>query len=651
MHIGLLDWIIIIGVVGLFLGSAVYLKKYTRSVADFLAADRCAGRYLVSVGQGMSLFGVTAMVANFEKFFQAGFGAMWWEFMLAPVGLIVAMSGWVVYRFRATRALTLAQFFEMRYTRRFRIMSGMLGFVSGLLNYGVFPGIVANVLIQLADLPAQTVILGLGVDTRALVMLPLMLVPLLITLYGGMITCIVTNFLQGMFMIAVYVAITLYLLKRFDWAVMMESVSAAPAGASLLDPFDQKAIADFNIWFFLIFTFKAFYNCLGWQNAQGFNAAATSPHEARMASVLSEWRRGFLYIVPLVIPICAYAVLHHAGLADLGALVQSRLGEIGDAQIRSQMTVPVTLAVILPTGLLGLFIASIIGGSTAADASQLHSWGSIFIQDVVLPLRKKPFTPAEQLRCLRLAAAGVALFAYLWSLFFPMRDHIFMYFLITGTIYLGGSGAVIIGGLYWRRATVQGAWTAMITGAVVALLGVGLQTVWPSVPFLLSLAPRMPLNGAWLAMVAYAASIAGFVAVSLATSRGKRFDLDLMLGRTGAAGVPETAKKVAEKSPAPAKPRDIYTREDRWTIGLKVGWTTVFTAAFVIGTALGIAGWLRIEWWRGWWGFTVLVSMLAAVATVAWFVIGGRRDLRRLFTHLRTASRDEEDNGTVDAKK
>ena len=32
----------------------------------------------------------------------------------------------------------------------------------------------------------------------------------------------------------------------------------------------------------------------------------------------------------------------------------------------------------------------------------LHSWGSIFIQDVVLPFRKKPFAPRQQMWLLRL---------------------------------------------------------------------------------------------------------------------------------------------------------------------------------------------------------------------------------------------------------
>ena len=53
--------------------------------------------------------------------------------------ILVAVSGWVIYRYRETRALTLAQFFEMRYNRKFRVFTGFIAFFAGLLNFGIFP--------------------------------------------------------------------------------------------------------------------------------------------------------------------------------------------------------------------------------------------------------------------------------------------------------------------------------------------------------------------------------------------------------------------------------------------------------------------------------------------------------------------------------
>ena len=45
-----IDWGIVIVPVMFVLGIAIYAKKYARGVADFLAAGRVAGRYVISVG-------------------------------------------------------------------------------------------------------------------------------------------------------------------------------------------------------------------------------------------------------------------------------------------------------------------------------------------------------------------------------------------------------------------------------------------------------------------------------------------------------------------------------------------------------------------------------------------------------------------------
>ena len=49
-------------------------------------------------------------------------------------GLIMALSGWVIYRFRQTRCLTLAEFFERRYGRGFRVFAGLISFLAGLIK-------------------------------------------------------------------------------------------------------------------------------------------------------------------------------------------------------------------------------------------------------------------------------------------------------------------------------------------------------------------------------------------------------------------------------------------------------------------------------------------------------------------------------------
>lgn len=643
MNLTWVDWAIVGGFLVALIGIAAWTKRYTRSVGDFLAANRCAGRYLLTMSEGMAALGTAAVVANFEKFYQAGFAASWWGLMLGPIGLIVALSGWVLYRYRETRALTMAQFFEMRYSRRFRIFAGVLAWVSGILNYGIFPAVTGRFMMYFCGLPEHIDALGMSVPTYPLVLAGLLSIAVWLTLAGGMITVMITDFLQAQFVNIVFLIMMAVLVMHFSWSDVAATLKAAPEGKSLVDPFDQSGISDFNFWFFAIFAFKAFYNCLGWQGSQGYNAAAKSPHEAKMSRVLGEWRSGVTYLIIMLMPICAYVLLHDAQFSAAAADVNGALGQIGDEQVRKQMTVPVALAEVLPVGVIGLFVAAMLAAAVSTDDTYLHSWGSIFIQDVVLPFRGKPLTPAQHIRILRISIVGVAVFAFFFSWLFPVTDYLFMWFLITGTIYLGGSGAVIIGGLYWKRGTTQGAWAAMLVGCGVALVGISLQVLWPRVEALATITPKFPINGAWLAMIAYLCSIAAYVGVSLLTCR-EAFNLEKLLHR-GAYADADSAKPATGWKALGITPE--FTRGDKAIYYFKLGWTTFWFLAFAIGCVLGLTVGISEDAWVNWWLFTIVLGAVVGVVTVVWFLWGGVRDLAELMRVLGRAERNTADDGLM----
>ena len=103
MNLHAIDW----GIIGLLLLLMIYAatktRKYTRSVADFLAANRCAGRYILGVSDSMAGVGAITIVAWFEGYYEAGFSLGWWFLIMALVTLVVSLSGWVQYRYRQTR--------------------------------------------------------------------------------------------------------------------------------------------------------------------------------------------------------------------------------------------------------------------------------------------------------------------------------------------------------------------------------------------------------------------------------------------------------------------------------------------------------------------------------------------------------------------
>ncbi len=53
-------------------------KRLTRSVADFLAANRSAGPYLLATAEGTAGLGAVSIVAVLEQFGAAGFVPRFW---------------------------------------------------------------------------------------------------------------------------------------------------------------------------------------------------------------------------------------------------------------------------------------------------------------------------------------------------------------------------------------------------------------------------------------------------------------------------------------------------------------------------------------------------------------------------------------------
>ena len=654
-----IDWSIVAALLASLIGVAVYSSRYNRSVADFLAANRLAGRYVLTLSEGIAGLGAITFIASFEMYYKGGFVPMWWNLMGSPLGLILALSGFVIYRFRQTRALTMAQFFEIRYSRAFRIFCGMLMFLSGVINYGIFPGVTSRFFIHFCGLPNSVGILGAAVPTLPLVMAIELTVAVYLVLGGGQITVMVTDFLQAIFCLLAFLVIILFMMAKFQWPDIFAGLQVAEQGKSLVNPFETGKVEDFNFWYFVIGAFTMVYVVKAWQGSSAYNCSARSPHEARMAGVLGGWRGQSQGLVLFLLPVCAYAILHNPHFASLAQPINAALGQISDATIRNQMTVPITLTQILPIGLTGILAGVIVAAAISTDDTYLHSWGTIFIQDVVMPIWRRTLTQRQHMLLLRAAIIGVAAFGFVFSLVFPLKDYINMFFFLTGAIFVGGAGSVIIGGLYWRRGTTAAAWTAMIAGSVLSLGGLTVQTAWPNhvAPLLLRLWPdsswlhahatKFPLNGQLISFIAICCAIALYVIVSLLGGR-RVFDMDRMLHRgkyAGADGSAATARPAKGWKTLGAGPE--FTFFDKIIYYGSLVWTTGWWTFFLIITAIALTVGLGDSFWLGYWQFKVWLGVVLGVLTTVWFTWGGVRDMRQLFADLRVAARNDLDDGRV----
>ncbi len=348
--------------------------------------------------------------------------------------------------------------------------------------------------------------------------------------------------------------------------------------------------------------------------------------------------------------------------------------------IHTQMRAGMTMREMLPIGITGIFAVLMIFLMISTDNTYMHSWGTILIQDILLPIRGKPFSPKHQLLLLRCGILFVALFAFVFSLFFAQVDYIMMFMEITGAIWIGG-GTVITLGLYWKRGTSAGAFAGLIGGALVALGGIFGQHNWVGViypwlertgnlaavsgiltavskpfnPYVVwTVTPyKFPVNSREIAFLGLLVSIVLFAIASLITCR-KPFNLDRMLHR-GLYSDDGIGKPV---------PKIDFIKFCRGLIGITpeyskgdkvLAWTVVcwsigyaFAGCFLVPLIWNFFYRWPAAWWGNYFWFTsIFMTSLVGLISTFWFAIGGTLDLRRLFRDLAEKKVNDLDDGRV----
>ncbi len=750
-----LDWMIVC--IPLFIVLVVGLKsqKYVRGVAGFLAADRVAGRYVVAVAGGEAAMGLISIVAMIERDYSSGFGFSFWHRVGTPLTLLFALTGYCTYRFRETKAMTMGQFFELRYNRPFRIFAAFLQAFSGILNYAIFPAVGARFLIYFMNLPPMLTLGALTIPTTAVVMFLFLGVALFIALLGGQVTIMVTDCVQGLLNYPMCFLLIGYILYRFNWwTEMAPALENRVAGESFLNPYDIKNLRNFNLFYVAVGLFAQVFNRMAWSGNQGYNAAARNAHEQKMGGLLGTWRGGFQVMMYTLLAVSAFTYLNHPDFAPKARQIRLQLAEktiddvasdvrfaaarseikqafraipaqcrptSGAGQIRisqkdnldtvyqntvktrlggiaggagtsqtfrtiyGQMLVPVAIREMLPMGLTGIFCAIMILLMISTDTTYMHSWGGVIAQDIILPLRGRPFTPKQHILLLRCCLVFVCLVAYFFSLFFAQMDYILMFFQITGAIWMGGAGSCIVFGLYSRRGTTAGAFAALISGGLIAGGGFVLQSIWadcvypalkaaamhdrldailraitaPLDPYVVwQVTPdKFPINSQEILFISMVTSIVMYIVVSLATCR-KPFNLERMLHR----GIYNV-----DGAPPPEKFRFSFRGVFKMMLGITgeytrgdkvIAWAAFlysFVYAFVINFLVVIV-WNAVSpwpayWWRYYFFITsIVVTGIVAVTTWIWFTVGSIRDLIRLFAELRDKVDNVLDDGSVSGR-
>ena len=746
---GLIDWLIVIIPVTFVIGMGFFSRRYIRGVADYLAAGRVCGRYIISVGDVANSLSIIGLVAYVEVHYKTGFGLAFWGGMVGPLGMIMGLTGYCVYRFRETKAMSLGQFLEMRYNRPFRIFAASLRSISEMLANMIMPAIAARFFIYFLDLPHTFQLFGLELPTFMVVVVINLIIAIGIICMGGTLALIITDAIQGMFCFPLIAIFVVFILYKFSWSneiipVMMDRVQ----GESFLNPYDLTHLRDFNLFFVVISVFTSIIHRASWIGA-GNSSAAKSPHEQKMAGLLGTWRNSVTMIFYVLIAVTIVTLMNHGNWAPEAKLVRDNVsthiaeelisdnanrsifnetitalpeqihkigvdqplsqeenldtpllntahtmfkefeGEAtGNAKFQEfrtlyhQMMLGSSMRQMLPPVLLGLFCLLMVLAMISTDDTRIYSATITLTQDVIMPLRKKPFTPKQHVWVLRAVAIGIGIFFFCGSYFMAQLDYINLFVTIMCSLWLGGCGPVMIFGLYSRFGTTAGAFTSLIVGMVISVFNILVQRNWAEIvyPWLVKINAiepiskflttvskplnpyivwemdpvKFPINSYELYFMTMLVTLFLYCVVSYFTMK-EPFNLNRMLHR-GIYNLDHDKKERFQWSFKTAFNKLLgitkeYTTGDKiiaWSI-FGYSFVFVFICSFVFVVIWNAFSPWPVEWWgKFFFIIYLIIPTIMAVISTFWFGIGGIIDLRRMFINLEKRVSNHLDNGQVD---
>jgi SSS family solute:Na+ symporter len=459
-----LDWVI----VALYLTASVFVglavKKYATTMTTYIAAGRNLGVWLGIATMSGTEMGLVTVMYSAEKGFKGGFAAFHIAVLAGLVTLLVGLTGFIVAPLREQGVLTIPEFYERRFGRKTRVLGGIVLTLGGILNMGLFLKVGSMFVVGVTGMSP-------GGWALSAVMTVLLALVLFYTVLGGMLSVVLTDYLQFVVLSFGILLGTALAIWRLGWDTIFETIEGH-MGAAGFDPF--VAEGTFGWEYVLWMAFLGLVSCAIWPTAVARALAMESTAAVKRQYRWSAIAFTIRFLVPYFWGICAFTFM--VTQAPQLAAVFGLNGDAaaGDQTVSALYAMPVFLGRLLPVGLLGLVSAAMIAAFMSTHDSYLLCWSSVLVQDVIAPLSGKPLETKSRVLITRVLIVLIGIYIWVWGLFYTGRDDIWDYMAITGAIYFTGAFALLVGGLYWSRASSTGAFCALLSGLTAIL---GLQPV------------------------------------------------------------------------------------------------------------------------------------------------------------------------------
>jgi len=432
------NWLLDGSIVGVYLLvtmiAGLMVRKYVGNVEDFLVAGREMDVYLGIASLAATEFGIVTCMYTAQNGYEKGFAGATPGILMAVAMAGVGLTGFVIKPLRDSGVITIPELLEQRFGGRIRWAAGVVIVLGGLLNMGVFLRTGGQFLVLVA---------GLNVRYLEIMMTVLLIGVAVYTILGGMLSVLITDFLQFVVMSIGLILVTILILMNVGWEKLVTTVETQ-YGAGGFNPFVNSTMGWQYVLFNLMLNTAA---VLTWQTIIARVLAAKDTRTGRKVYT----RTSFFFVCRFLIP----GIWGIAALATLGPVANTL------------EAMPTYLATAVPAGLMGILVAAMLAADMSTDSSYMLTWCSVIYNDILAPFRKKPWSERKGLFWNRTIIAVIGVFLLLYGLWYPLKGDLWTYLGVTGTIYLASISVLLIACCYWKRANSWGAVASIIVSAAI----------------------------------------------------------------------------------------------------------------------------------------------------------------------------------------
>lgn len=441
------SWLVDGSIVGLYLVvtmvAGLMVRKYVGKVEHFLVAGREMNVFLGIASLAATEFGIVTCMYTAQAGYEFGFAGATPGILQALAMFLIGITGFCVKPLRDSGVMTIPELFEARFGTFVRWLSGVVIVLGGLLNMGVF-----------LRIGGEFLVLATGMNEKYLVMTmtALLLMVAIYTILGGMLSVLVTDFLQFIVMSIGLLSVTYLIVGKVGWNTIVDTVEKTH-GLGGFNPFFHPKL---GFEYVLAQAFVQVAATLTWQTTI-----------ARLLAAKDTWTGQKIYIGTSFFFVCRFLIPGIWGIAALAMLSPEQMGVLGkDPSTATLHAMPVYLATIVPIGLMGLLVAAMLAADMSTDSSYMITWAAVIYNDILGPFRRKGGAEATGLLINRMIVALIGIFLFFYGLFYKMEGGLWDYLTTTGTVYLSSMSVLLIACCYWKGANNWGATASIVVGAV-----------------------------------------------------------------------------------------------------------------------------------------------------------------------------------------